>query len=109
MVVHHTVLLSPPIQGRHEEDKAEHPPSERNFHTVEFPEFGNVDDTTLRSLLLQSVPQDELHHLTVLWPMHTRSSQFPSLRNRCSGCIRHRPQCVAISFRHSLPTSDVLF
>merc|ERR1712151_488674 len=56
-VVHDTVLLAPPIHWSHEENKAEHPPHDGNFHSVEFPQIINVAIGTLWAALFQPVPQ----------------------------------------------------
>lgn len=107
MVVHHAVLLTPPIERRHEEAQTEHPPGECNFHTVILLQVGNGVGTTLRAALLQPVPEYKLHDLAILRAVETGASQDPILGNRLASRIGDWAQSIAHLCWHGLPTSKV--
>merc|ERR1719188_2046529 len=108
VVVHHAVLLAPPVERRHEEDQAEHPPGERHLHSVVLLQVLHGVRAALRATLLQPVPEDELHHLTILWPVEARASQDPVFRNWLASCVGDWTQGVAELLWDGLPTAEVL-
>merc|ERR1712032_346831 len=81
MLVHDAVFLCPPIQRTHEDNEAEHPPHNSDFHAVELPKVINVSVRALRAPLLETIPQSQLHDLTILRTAHAGSAEDPVLRN----------------------------
>ena len=79
VVVDHAVLLSPPIEGCHEEHEAKHPPHDSDLHSVELLQICRGDALSLRALLLEPVPQHQLHDLTVFRSMDSTSPEDPVL------------------------------
>merc|ERR1712187_189903 len=67
VLVHDAILLTPPVQRRHEEDEAEHPPDDRNLHAVELLQRSYIATRALRPLLLEAVVERKFHDLTILW------------------------------------------
>eukprot|EP00441_Pelagodinium_beii_P046121 CAMPEP_0197619260 /NCGR_PEP_ID=MMETSP1338-20131121/323_1 /TAXON_ID=43686 ORGANISM="Pelagodinium beii, Strain RCC1491" /NCGR_SAMPLE_ID=MMETSP1338 /ASSEMBLY_ACC=CAM_ASM_000754 /LENGTH=133 /DNA_ID=CAMNT_0043188193 /DNA_START=105 /DNA_END=506 /DNA_ORIENTATION=- len=108
VVVHHAVLLAPPVQWCDEEDEAKHPPDHGNLHSEELLKVCSGDACTLWAPLLEPVPKHQLHHLTVLWPVDATATENPILGHRCAVGIGYRAESLADPRRHGLPAALIL-
>merc|ERR1719468_444778 len=54
VVVDHAVLFAPPVEGRHEEDEAEHPPDDGHLQAVELAHALDCGLGALRPALLEA-------------------------------------------------------
>merc|ERR1719253_508971 len=110
VLVEHAVLLAPPVHRRHEEDKAEHPPDDRDLHTVVLLQVGHRAVRALRAALLQAVPQDELHDLSILGAVDAAAAQDIVLRDRRLVRVGDWDQGAAVAepLRDKVPAADVL-
>merc|ERR1719253_139704 len=110
VLVEHAVLLAPPVHRRHEEDKAEHPPDDRDLHAVVLLEITHGAIRALGAALLQAVPKDQLHDLAILRAVGAAAAKDVVLRDRRLVRVGHWDQGVAaaVLLRHELPAADVL-
>ena len=108
VVVDHAVLLPPPVERRHEEHQAKHPPHNCDLHSVELLQVCCRHALALGALLLQPIPQRQLHDLSVLWAMDTTPPQYPVLGHGSSVGVGHGAQGIAVATGNGLPAAHIL-
>merc|ERR1719253_807458 len=110
VLVEHAVLLAPPVHGRHEEHKAEHPPDDGDLHAVVLLQVAHGAVRALRPPLLETVPEDQLHHLAILRAVGAAAAEDVVLRHGSLVRVRYGGErtAVAVLLGDEVPAADVL-